>query len=34
MNGLRLFGDMASLITVTERLRALQAESVAFERQM
>jgi hypothetical protein len=30
VNGLRPFGDMASLITVAERLRALQAESVAF----
>jgi hypothetical protein len=30
MKGLRPFGDMASLITVTERLRALQTESVAL----
>jgi hypothetical protein len=30
LNGLGPFGDMASLITVAERLRALQAESVAF----
>jgi hypothetical protein len=30
MNGIKPFGDMASLITVAERLRALQAESVAF----
>jgi hypothetical protein len=30
VNGLRPFGDMASLITVTERLRALQTELVAF----
>jgi hypothetical protein len=30
VNGLRQFGDMASLITAAERLRALQAESVAF----
>jgi hypothetical protein len=30
VNGLMSFGDMASLITVAERLRALQAESVAF----
>jgi hypothetical protein len=30
MNGLRPFGDMASLIKVAERLRALQTESVAF----
>jgi hypothetical protein len=30
VNGLRPFGDMASLITVAERLRALQAEYVAF----
>jgi hypothetical protein len=30
VNGLRPFGDMASLITVAERLRALQTEPVAF----
>jgi hypothetical protein len=30
MNGLRPFGDMASLITVAERLRTLYTESVAF----
>jgi hypothetical protein len=30
LNGLRPFGDMASLLTVTERPRALQTESVAF----
>jgi hypothetical protein len=30
VNGPRPFGDMASLITVAERLRALQTESVAF----
>jgi glutamate synthase domain-containing protein 2 len=30
VNGLRSFGDMASLITVAERLRVLQTESVAF----
>jgi hypothetical protein len=30
VNGLRPSGDMASLITVAERLRALQTESVAF----
>jgi hypothetical protein len=30
VNGLRPFGDMASIITVAEILRALQAESVAF----
>jgi hypothetical protein len=30
MNRLRPFGDMASLITVAERLRALQTELVAF----
>jgi hypothetical protein len=30
VNGLRPFGDMASLITVAERLRALQTELVAF----
>jgi hypothetical protein len=30
VNGLRRYGDMASLITVAERLRALQTESVAF----
>jgi hypothetical protein len=30
VNGLRPFGDMASLITVAERLRALQTESLAF----
>jgi hypothetical protein len=30
VNGLRPFGDMASLITFAERLRALQTESVAF----
>jgi hypothetical protein len=30
VNGLMPFGDMASLITVAERLRALQTESVAF----
>jgi hypothetical protein len=30
VNGLRPFGDMASLIIVAERLRALQAELVAF----
>jgi hypothetical protein len=30
VSGLRPFGDMASLITVAERLRALQTESVAF----
>jgi hypothetical protein len=30
VNGLGPFGDMASLITVAERLRALQADSVAF----
>jgi hypothetical protein len=30
VNGRRPFGDMASLITVAERLRALQAEWVAF----
>jgi hypothetical protein len=30
VNGLRPFGDMASLITIAERLRALQTESVAF----
>jgi hypothetical protein len=28
MNGLRPFGDMASLITIAEILRALQAESI------
>jgi hypothetical protein len=30
MNGFRPFGDMTSLITVAERFRALQTESVAF----
>jgi hypothetical protein len=30
MNGIRSFGDIASLITVAARLRALQTESVAF----
>jgi hypothetical protein len=30
VNGLRPFGDMTSLITVAERLRALQTESLAF----
>jgi hypothetical protein len=30
VNGLRAFGDMASLITAAERLRALQAESVGL----
>jgi hypothetical protein len=30
VNGLRPFGDMASLITFAERLRALQTESVVF----
>jgi hypothetical protein len=30
VNGLRPFGDMTLLITVAERLRALQTESVAF----
>jgi hypothetical protein len=30
VNGIRPFGDMASFITVAERLRALQTESVAF----
>jgi hypothetical protein len=30
VNGLRPFVDLASLITVTERLRALQAESVSL----
>jgi hypothetical protein len=30
LNGLRPFGDMASLITVAERLRALQTEWVVF----
>jgi hypothetical protein len=30
VNGLRPFGDMESLITVTERLRALQTESVTI----
>jgi hypothetical protein len=30
VNGIRPFGDMASLITVAERLLALQPESVAF----
>jgi hypothetical protein len=30
VNGLRSFGDMASLITVAERLRALQTDSIAF----
>jgi hypothetical protein len=30
VNGLRPFGDMASLVTVAERLRALQTESVEF----
>jgi hypothetical protein len=30
VNGLGLFGDMESLITVAEILRALQAESVSF----
>jgi hypothetical protein len=30
VNGLRPYGDMAALITVAERLRALQAETIAF----
>jgi hypothetical protein len=30
VNGLRPFGDMASIITVAETLRAMKAESVAF----
>jgi hypothetical protein len=30
VNGLGPFGDMASLITVAERLRSLQTESVIF----
>jgi hypothetical protein len=30
VNGLRPFGDMASLVKVAERLRALQEESVVF----
>jgi hypothetical protein len=30
VNGIRPFGDMASLITVTDRLQALQTESVDF----
>jgi hypothetical protein len=30
VNGLRPYGDMAALITVAERLCALQAETIAF----
>jgi hypothetical protein len=30
MNGLKPYGDMAALITVDERLRALHAETIAF----
>jgi hypothetical protein len=30
MNGLRPYGDMTSLITVAERLRALQADTIEF----
>jgi hypothetical protein len=30
VNGLRQYGNMAALITVAERLRALQAETIAF----
>jgi hypothetical protein len=34
VNGLRPFGDMASLVTVAEILRALQTESMHFKKQM
>jgi predicted adenine nucleotide alpha hydrolase (AANH) superfamily ATPase len=30
VNGLRPYGDMAALIAVAERLRALQADTIAF----
>jgi hypothetical protein len=30
MNGLRTYGDMAALITVGERLRALKADTIAL----
>jgi hypothetical protein len=30
VNGIRPYGDMAAIITVAERLRVLQAESISF----